>query len=470
MQRRVFAALLGGATLIGVALNACTPQRSALEQVLESGELRVYTRNAPTTYYRGPQGPAGLEYELARAFADRLGVRLKLVVKENLESLFTDLKKGRADLAAAGLTITDQRQQQVRFAPAYQTVTQQLVYHYNDQGGPKNIEAIEDGHIEVVANSSHAEQLRKLKQSHTELDWHENPDTDSTELLTLVAQEIVDYTIADSNEVAINRLYFPDLRVAFDVSEPQSLAWAMPRSEDTSLYQEVEHFFEDLRQSGQLAHLIKQHYEYVRNYNYAGTPTFMHHLRSRMPAYRQMFKQAADKSGLDWRLLAAVAYQESHWNPLAVSPTGVRGIMMLTNRTAGQLGVEDRTDPEQSIHGGARYLQGLYKRLEDVPESERMWFTLAAYNVGLGHVRDVQWITRQRGGNPKKWTDVKANLPLLRQRKWYRQTRYGYARGNEPVTYVSNIRSYYDILRWHIRREPANGNPASILAYSSPVL
>lgn len=470
MRRRVLISLLGAA-LIGVAaLNACTPQHSALEQVLDSGELRVYTRNSATTYYHGPHGPTGLEYQLAKEFAGHLGVRLKLIVEDNPENIYEGLRKGRADLAAAGLTVTDLRRQQVRFAPAYQSITQQLVYRDSGQAAPKDFATVSQGHLEVVANSSHAERLRQLHQTHPELEWYENQEAESTELLTLVAQNIIDYTIADSNEVAINRRYFPELKVAFDISNPQEVAWAMPRSEDTSLYAEVKRFFIDIRESGELAKLLKQNYEYVRNYDYAGTPFFMHHMRSRMPLYRQQFELAAEQTNLDWRLLAAVAYQESHWNPLAVSPTGVRGIMMLTNMTAEHLGVEDRTDPAESIQGGARYIRNLYEHFDDIPEADRMWFTLAAYNVGIGHMRDVQWITKQRGGDPKKWTDVKANLPLLRQHKWYSKTRYGYARGNEPVTYVSNIRSYYDILRWHIRLKPPGPVPSSILAYSSPAL
>jgi membrane-bound lytic murein transglycosylase F len=470
MRRRVLISLLGAA-LIGVAaLNACTPQRSALEQVLDSGELRVYTRNSATTYYHGPHGPTGLEYQLAKGFAERLGVRLKLIVEDNPENIYEGLRKGRADLAAAGLTVTDLRRQQVRFAPAYQSITQELIYRDSGQPAPKDFATVSQGHLEVVANSSHAERLRQLQQDHPELEWYENQEAGSTELLTLVAQNVIDYTIADSNQVAINRRYFPELKVAFDISKPQELAWAMPRSEDTSLYAEVKHFFNDIRESGELAKLLKQNYEYVRNYDYAGTPYFMHHMRSRMPLYRQQFELAAEQTNLDWRLLAAVAYQESHWNPLAVSPTGVRGIMMLTNMTAEHLGVDDRTDPDESIQGGARYIRSLYERFDDIPQEDRMWFALAAYNVGIGHMRDVQWITKQRGGNPKKWADVKANLPLLRQQKWYSKTRYGYARGNEPVTYVSNIRSYYDILRWHIRLKQHGPVPTSILAYSSPAL
>ena len=395
---------------------------------------------------------------------------MKLIVEDNPETIYEGLHKGRADLAAAGLTVTDLRRQQVRFAPAYQSITQQLVYRDAGQSAPKDFATVSRGHLEVMANGSHAERLRQLQQSHPELEWYENQEAGSTELLTLVAQDIIDYTVADSNEVAINRRYFPELKVAFDVSKPQELAWAMPRSADTSLYAEVKHFFIDIRESGELAKLLKQNYEYVRNYDYAGTPFFMHHMRSRMPVYRQQFELAAEKTNLDWRLLAAVAYQESHWNPLAVSPTGVRGIMMLTNQTAEHLGVLDRTDPDESIQGGARYIRSLYERFNDIPELDRMWFALAAYNVGIGHLRDVQWITEQRGGNPKKWADVKANLPLLRQHKWYSKTRYGYARGNEPVTYVNNIRSYYDILRWHIRVDQPGPVPSSILAYSSPAL
>ncbi len=470
MRFRLLTALLVGATLIGVVLNACTPQRSALERVLSAGELRVYTRNSATTYYHGPHGSTGLEYELAQAFANHLGVRLKLIVEDNLETMFKGLRTGEADLAAAGLAITEEHKKLVHFGPAYQQITQQLVYRRGTTPKPQKITDTNEGHLEVMANSSHAERLRQLKQKYRELAWYENQDAGSTELLMLVAQELIDYTIADSHELFMSRRYYPELRIAFDVSEPQPLAWALPRTKDSSLYDEVSHFFEVLKKSGELKRMVKHHYEHARNYNYAGTPYFMHHIRSRLPSYRRLFEKAARKTDLDWRLIAAVAYQESHWNPLAVSPTGVRGIMMLTNRTASQLGVFDRTDPRESILGGAVYIRTNYERFDDIAEPDRMWFALAAYNVGYGHVRDTQWITKKRGGDPNKWTDVKANLPLLTQHKWYNQTRYGYARGNEPVKYVENIRSYYDILRWHTGSDTPQDTPDSILVFASPVL
>ena len=152
---------------------------------------------------------------------------------------------------------------------------------------------------------------------------------------------------------------------------------------------------------------------------------------------------------MDWRLLAAIGYQESHWNPRARSPTGVRGIMMLTLNTAKHIGVKNRLDAEQSIMGGAKYFKIVLKRIPArIPEPDRTWFALASYNIGWGHVEDARILTERQGADPDRWVDVKERLPLLRQRKYYKQTRYGYARGNEPVQYVDNIRRYYETLQW----------------------
>jgi len=461
--------LLLGAATVALILNACAPQKNLLEQVKDRGELRVLTRNAATTYYIGPHGPTGPEYELVRAFAEYLGVEVKLVVEDNLPEILRKIASGDAHIAAAGLTITEERQKSIRFAPPYQTITQQVVYRQGNKR-PRSIEELGDGFLEVLANSSHAERLTKLKKDYPSLSWMETDDMISSELITLVVEQVIDYTVADSNDVALMRRYHPEVRVAFDISEQQHLAWAMPKSEDQSLYQAAVDFFDSIKESGELKATLARHYGYIRNYDYAGTPTYMRHIQRRLPTYQEQFQKAAKANDLDWRLLAAVAYQESHWNPLAVSPTGVRGIMMLTKVTAEQLGVEERTDPVESIEGGARYLRTLFDKFADLPEPNRTWLALAAYNVGFGHVKDAQWLTEQSGGDPTQWTDVKQRLPLLRQRKWYSQTRYGYARGDEPVRYVENIRSYYDILRWHIDREKPRNKPSSIMAFSSPVL
>ena len=452
-----------------VTLNACSPQRSILQQVLHDGKLTVLTRNASTTYYEGPQGPSGLEYELAKRFAEYLGVELVIKVKDNLNELLDDIQNGNADLAAAGLTITEERQQRVRFTNPYQQIKQQLVYHHNRKR-PKSIEDVVDGHLEVLANSSHVERLKELSVNTDGLTWIENKHVGSTELLNLVAEQVVDYTIADSNEVIVNRLYHPSLRVAFDLSGKQSLAWAMPKNDDHSLYTAANEFITELEDSGELNRIIRRHYSHLRNYDYTGTTRFISQVRERLPRYHSLFEEAAERYELDWRLLAATAYQESHWNPRAVSPTGVRGIMMLTKATAEYLGVLKRTDAEQSIDGGSRYLRKLIDKLpKHIKEPDRTWLALAAYNVGYGHLEDARMITAMRGGNPDKWIDVKDNLPLLRKRKWYKQTRYGYARGKEPVRYVENIRSYYTILNWQMANNLPY-KPSRLFALNSEVL
>ena len=180
----------------------------------------------------------------------------------------------------------------------------------------------------------------------------------------------------------------------------------------------------------------------------------MRQIRERLPALRDYCESAAEEYALDWRLLAAVGYQESHWNPDAVSRTGVRGIMMLTQRTARQLGVTDRVDPEQSIFGGARYLRDMEARIpERIEQPDRLWLALAAYNIGFGHLEDARILTEIRGGDPDRWVDVRESLPLLTQERWHSQTRYGYARGYEPVDYVENVRTFFEILLWLEGRE-----------------
>ena len=419
---------------------------SLLEQIKQDGELIVYTRNSPATYYEGPDSAAGLEYDMAKMFADHLGVKLTMIIPDSLSDILEGIEDGRAHIAAAGLTITDERKKLFRFGPPYQEITEQLVYNA-DHPKPKNLSKLGDGSLEVVAGSSHEERLIYLKNVIKDLNWKATSDLETEELLQLVADEIIDYTIADSNEIALNKPFLLKLRVAFDVSEPQKIAWMMKKTEDKSLYKEVVKFFDKIQENGELTRMIEKAYGHVDNLNYVGTIVFRRHIAKRLPAFEDMFREAAEKNNLDWRMLAAIGYQESLWNPKAVSPTGVRGLMMLTQKTAKDMGIKNRMDPKGSIKGGAKYYALTHKRIpKQIKEPDRTWMALAAYNVGFGHLEDARIITEQRGLDPNKWIDVKTSLPLLAQRKWYKKTKYGYARGWEPVRYVENIRSYYDIL------------------------
>ena len=355
--------------------------------------------------------------------------------------------RGDAHFAAAGLTITEPRKQQVRFGPAYQNITQQLIYRFGNPR-PKRVTDLIDGDMELVSGSSHVEQLEMLQLEHPALRWRENQELESEDLLTFVWEEMIDYTVSDSNQVAVLQRFYPELRVAFDISEPQQLGWAFPQSMDDSLYEQVVIFFKKINNSGVLDELIERYYGHTDTFDYVGVRKFNTHYYERLSQYKHYFIDAAKLHGIDWRLLAAMGYQESHWNPAAISPTGVRGIMMLTRNTARDLGISNRIDVKQSIYGGAKYLKSLMRRLpSDIKEPDRTWMAVAAYNVGLGHLEDARVITERRGYNPDKWVYVKDSLPLLRKKAWYKKTRYGYARGHEPVIYVRNIRNYYDLMQ-----------------------
>ena len=437
-------------------------QPTALNLVKQKGELVIVTHTSPTTYFKGTEGDTGFEYDLASQFADYLGVKLKVISVDNFNKIIPALLNKEAHLAAAGLTVTESRQRYLRFGPSYQQVKQQLIYRKNHLPKPKNVNDI-DGYIEVIAGSSHAETLKSLTKKHPYLDWEENYQTDIDGLLSLVWQKELDYTIADSNQIDISRRYFPELGIAFDISAAEDIAWGFAKNDDYSLYREAQRFFKQLKQSGKLALLKEKHFGHIGDFDYVDTRTFLKHSQRRLMQYKDDFQQAADKYQQDWRLLAAIGYQESHWNPKAVSPTGVRGIMMLTRRTAADMGISNRINPRNSIQGGSRYFSQLKKRIDKkITGTDRTWFALAAYNLGLGHVNDARIITTQLGGNPNKWMDVRNNLPLLMQKRWYKQTRHGYARGMEAMRYVENIRNYFDILVW--QTENSTQTPSTILA------
>jgi len=456
--------------LVGILLVACGRPATILDQVLDQNELIVITRNGPTTYYEGSNGPTGFEYELVKLFAEYLGVELRIVIPPNFNDIFTLTALGDAHLAAAGLAITEQRSRKVRFGPVYQEITPQLVYRSGSRR-PKSIDDLK-GILEIVAGSSHEELLQKLKLEHPKLSWVTNREEGIEDLLGMISDQLIEYTIVDSNELAVNRHFYPEVKPAFAVGDPEPLAWAFPGGKDNSLLDAAVTFFNKIRHNGTLNQLLERYYGHIGKFDYVGTRRYQRDIEQRLPRFREVFEEAAKKVGMDWRLLAAVGYQESHWNPDAVSPTGVRGIMMLTRGAADDLKVEDREDPEQSIHGGAEYLVKMLQKIsERVPEPDRTWLALAAYNVGIGHLEDARILTQKNKGNADRWVDVKKNLPLLSQKKWFQQTRYGYARGREPVRYVENVRTYYDILVWVTEQEiAANKPPRDPLQFGSPAL
>jgi membrane-bound lytic murein transglycosylase F len=441
---------------LAALLGTCSSQPPILDQILEVGELRVVTRDSPTAFVEGPDGPSGPEFDLAQAFADELGVALVIEPVQSVSEVLPQLIAGKAHMAAAGLSITESRRDYVNFGHPYEMVDMHLIYKLGT-GKPQAIEDVIGRSIEVVAGTSHVDMLVSLKQIYPDLDWSENADVEVADLLAKVAAGEVDFTIADSTEFNIQRHFYPDLRVALDLEIGDPLAWAFPKDAGDSLLKMADNFLIDIDREGKLDQIKDRYYGHTDKFDYVGTRNFIRHYESRLPRFRAFFEEASAKWGVDWRLLAAIGYQESHWRSGAVSPTGVRGIMMLTEDTAEYLGLDDRLDPRTSILGGAQYYARQTERVADsVEEPDRTWMALAAYNVGFNHLKDARQIVEWQGGNPDTWVDISNALPLLAQRQWYSRVPFGYARGWEPVLYVNNIRSYYNILQWLTENEEAN--------------
>lgn len=428
-------------------LYACSESgKSQLDRIKERGELIIVTRNGPTSYYIEKNAETGVEYKLAKKFADSLGVELKTIVARNISDVITILKTNRADLAAAALINNQENNNGLVYGPGFQWVTQQLVYR-NGQRRPSSLDDITPNKLDLAADTLAFLPHDKLTREHPGLSWKVHDERDSNEMLELLENREIQYTIADSNELTLARQYYPEIRAAFNVSPPQPIAWAFRKNNDLSLLQAVWHFYEKISNDGELAALIKQFYGPMEKFDYVDSRKFVDRFDKRFPQYQSMFEEVARENDMDWRLLAAVSYQESHWRVNAVSPTGVRGLMMLTRDTARTIGIDNRLDPEQSIRGGSRYLKTLVRKIpERIQEPDRTWMALAAYNVGFGHLEDARILTEKQGGNPDSWPEVKQRLPLLSRKQWYKQTKNGYARGVEPVLFVERIRKYYNTL------------------------
>jgi membrane-bound lytic murein transglycosylase F len=436
-----------------VLLSACSESDPVMKEIRKQGKLIVLTRNAPTTYYLDANDqPAGFEYDLSKALADSLNVDVEYKLYDNIEEIMAAINKGEGHIVAAGLTQTDSRALNQNFGPGYKTVQQQVVCH-RKVNMPKEVSDLLGRSLLIIAESSYQESLLELKVNYPELKWEATSDLSTEQVLEKVENREVDCTVIDSNIMSLNRRYYPNLMVAFPLSEEQELAWMLPI--DVGYFKQyVEDWFAQIEQNSTLNIINERYYGYVDIFDFYNNHVYLKRITSRLPKYKAAFKAVAKQYQLPWTLLAAQSYQESGWNAAARSPTGVRGLMMLTQNTAKAMGVAQRTDPMQSIKGGAKYLDKMLKRIpEDVANADRVWFALAAYNVGFAHLLDARALARQLGKSPSTWHDLKEVLPLLSQKKYYKNLKYGYARGAEPVKYIDRIRYYQDVLVNTLSRE-----------------
>ncbi|WP_407276413.1 membrane-bound lytic murein transglycosylase MltF [Halothiobacillus sp. DCM-1] len=440
-----------------------------LIQIKARGYLRVATLVSPTIYVPDDHHPQGLEYDLVTRFAEQLGLPVRFIQAKDIDDAYALVAHNQADFAAAGLVVNPDREAEFRYGPSYLSVRRQLIYR-TGSNRPKGLQDLGDATLAVEAGSSSQNWLSQ--QTKTQGLLNPSPSADdlgqATEdlpdshyairvqvepsgLRTLEALEQgkVDYAIVLSHQALLGQKMSDKIRVATDLGPPVSFAWAFSRLADRSLYDEALVFFNKLRQSGELRTLIDRHYAQFEQLDQKLAQNFLSDVENRISPYLSAFKAAGKKYQIDWRLLAAMAYQESKWQPNAESHKGAYGMMQITPPTAQSIGLNNPGNPTENIMAAAKYLNQLRDQVNDnAPEPDRTYLAMAAYNIGIGHLNDAITLTTQQGGNPDRWRDIRARLLQLSEPAVYRKLKAGFAQGEQTVQYVENIRALHDLLIW----------------------
>ena len=425
----------------------CTkdPVYRSLEEILNSGEIAVITRNNAHCYYLYREQAMGFEYDLAKAFADYLGVRLKVRIAEKWEGMIPDLANGSGDFIAASMTITPEREKQVLFSDGYREIQQHIIVHRNNRD-LKGTEDLAGQTVHVRKGTSYQERLSTLQKEGIDIRVVLHEDTPTQELISQVEAETIAVTIADSNIAQLNRRYYPHIRISGTISDNQYLGWGV-NPNATHLHSKINAFFKTIKDNGQFDEIYRRYYADVESFDYLDLRAFHRRIRARLPRYKEIIQKAAEKHNMDWRLIAAQIYQESHFTSTAQSHKGAYGLMQLTTTMAKSFGIKDILDPVENINAGVAHLRDLYDHFDRATRQDRLLIALAAYNIGLGHVWDARNLARERNLDPNRWSSLSETLPLLRYHKYYENLRYGYALGTEPIRYIKQIMIYYDILK-----------------------
>ncbi|MDO9567560.1 MAG: membrane-bound lytic murein transglycosylase MltF [Candidatus Desulfaltia sp.] len=416
-----------------------------LDNILNAGKITVITRNNSHCYYLYRDQAMGFEYKLAKLFADYLGVALEVNVIEKWGSMISALKDGTGSFIAASMNITPKRQKEAAFSDGYMPTQQYVIIRRNNMDIKKAAD-LAGKTVHVRSGTSYQERIEALKRDGIDIKIKLYDNIPTNELIKQVAEGTIEVTIADRNIALLNRRYYPQIALALAISNEEDLGWAVKPGE-TRLLKKINLFFKKIKGNGKLAEIYNKYYTDIDNFDYVDLREYHIRLKTRLPQYSQLIKDVASKYGFDWRLIAAQIYQESHFNPEATSRSEAFGLMQLTVPTADSLGVNDVFDPVQNINAGIRHLKNLYDHFDKADSSDRLFIALAAYNIGQGHILDARNLARQRSFDPDKWSSMEKTLPLLQYEKYYKNSKYGYCRGEEPIKYVNQVMIYYDILR-----------------------
>lgn len=461
-KSRIFVAAVGCILLTSAIVLTIPGARSLLRQWWDgplkaprvTGELVVLTLRSPTSTHEAPgagkgkeDAQTGFEHDLASLFAKELGTAVRFEVMPSHRALIDALRANRGHLAAAGLAASVDLRREFAVGPHYRLIQHQLAFR-SAEAKPKSIQSLQGKSVAVIAETPAHDLARDLTGDAPGVRLDVLPhDSHPDLLLHRIERKESDYALVDSIAFAVSRRFHPDLALALRIGSEMRVAWAFSPSADLDLQQSAQLFFEKIRANGTIAQLLDRYYGHVNRIQPIDSESLMEKAGTLLPKLRPYFLEAQQLTGIDWRTLAAIGYQESHWDASATSPTGVRGLMMLTEDTADRMGVKNRLDAKESIIGGAKYLQLLRETVPvRIPEPDRTWLALAAYNQGYGHLEDARILTQKMKLNADSWLDVRKAYARLRDPEVASELKHGSARGDEAVQFVENIRNYTDML------------------------
>ena len=410
------------------------------QRIIDNNQITIAVRFGPTSYYQIKDKEIGYTFEIMELYAKYLNVKLNIVTIDDLDKAVEMLNNRDIDILADMGTNQD-----VKLSYPYHKVDQYLIYNkkYNNQ--PLSISELINKKIEIIDSHIIKNNLEIFLGDNVNFTVSDRKNID--ELIHSLKDNNIDFTIINSDELHLYQKYYPEFEVAFKIKKNVPLTWAIPKNTNNLLEKSISAFFTEMLKVNKLSLIYKKYFSDKLQYTFVGTRSFLNDLVTVFPLYEFYFKTYAKEYNHDWKLLASIGYQESRWDKDAVSYTGVRGLMMLTKDTSKHLGIKDRTNPKESIQGGSKYLRELLGKIpENIPKEERLWFAIASYNIGFGHVEDAIALAKKNGVIVNDWTSIEPFILKLSQSKYYKQTKYGYARGWETVKYVQNIRQYYDIL------------------------
>jgi len=432
-------------------------------QLIQQKHVLVYgTRTSLLSYFKVGKDVVGYEYKMLKAFCEQHNIRLITKVYKNNGQLLNDLLRGKIDVAGGHLSITKERAKSFAFTQPISQTAIDLVTHF-DYRHHSSIQDFEDLSGKLIANSSY-EELSKQLEDFNPQDIESTEQDSLFQLFRKINKKQIDYTFADSEIIDVYQHFIPGIYQAIQLSEQEDIAFLLPKNRSNELIAHLNSFIQTAKASGKVTQYKNEILMHLPQIGIADTVTFFDKLQTAWPQIAKLVMEVSKEYDFDPSLLAAISYQESHWDPDAVSISGVKGLMMLTENTAEEMGVQDRTNPRESLIGGIKYIKMMQNKIPDrISDINRILFALAAYNIGYGHLEDARVLTQRSGGNPDIWLEVEPYLKKLNNPAIAEQLKYGVADGRTAVIYVNNIMTYKQLMTWKIQNEQASQVKSPVL-------